>query len=236
MKRALAALPLIVAACAASPRSDFALPHVEQASAAQPARLEPIGGYTLALLWMPEHCRHPVPGAESLICGPATARDFRLHGLWPDGKGESWPQWCVPAAILPRRTIAAHFAVTPSAQLLQHEWAKHGTCIPGMTPGRYFTVAGRLFRAVRYPDMAALADKRLTTGAFAAVFAAANPGMQPDTVMLNLDSEGWLRELWLCFDMKRRPTRCRSMPPADRPVRIRLPDQKAASGEAGRTP
>lgn len=198
------------------------IPHAEGASVDQPRRIEPIGGYTLALIWTPEHCVHPVPGADSFQCGAERGTGFVLHGLWPDGRGKSWPQWCANAAILPPRTIGAHFHATPSAQLMQHEWAKHGTCM-GVTPGAYFKRSSRLFYAVRYPDMTALARTPLTAGGFAQAFAAANPGMRPDMVNLNLDRDNWLREVWLCLDTRFRREKCKAPLAADRAVRIRLP-------------
>ena len=197
-------------------------PHAESPSAEQPRRLEPIGGYTLALLWTPEHCAHAVPGAESYRCGARRGAGFVLHGLWPDGLGKSWPQWCADAAILTPRTIGAHFRATPSAQLMQHEWAKHGICM-GVTPDDYFRRSGRLFHAVRFPGMTALAHQSLTADAFARAFAGANPGMRGDMVTLNLDRDGWLREVWLCLDTRFKGARCPAPIPGDRVVRIRLP-------------
>ncbi|WP_116092190.1 ribonuclease T2 family protein [Sphingomonas crusticola] len=198
------------------------VPHAEGASADQPRRIEPIGSYTLALIWTPEHCYHPVPGAESFQCGIEKGSGFVLHGLWPDGLGKSWPQWCADAAILPPSTIAAHFRATPSAQLMQHEWAKHGTCM-GITSDAYFRRSNRLFHRLRTPDMAALGRTAVSAGTLASAFAAANPGMRPDTVNLNLDRDGWLREVWLCLDTRFRPEKCATPIAADRPVRIRLP-------------
>jgi ribonuclease T2 len=145
-----------------------------------------------------------------------------LHGLWPDGEGKSWPQWCAPAPVLPSRTIAAHYCATPSAQLLQHEWAKHGTCIAGATPESYFGQSNRLFHALRFPDMATLARPGLTEGAFAQAFAAGNPGLDAEDIRLNLDKEGWLQEVWLCLDTAFRPMRCAAPSQPSRTVRIRL--------------
>ena len=202
--------------------ADLPPPHAETASVDQPGRVEPIGGYTLALIWTPHHCVRAVPGAESFECGAETGKGFVLHGLWPDGRGASWPQWCAATAILPRRTIAAHFCATPSPQLMQHEWAKHGTCMR-VTPEAYFRRSNRLFLALRFPDMTSLASGSLTNIGFAAAFAAANPGLQPDRIRLNQDGEGWLREVWICLDRRFRYRTCSGPLPAERPVRIRLP-------------
>lgn len=194
--------------------------HAEGATADQPRRIEPIGSYTLALIWTPQHCFQPVPGAESFECGSAPGTGFVLHGLWPDGRGATWPQWCEDAAILPERVIRRYYRTTPSAQLMQHEWAKHGTCMR-TTPDAYFTRATRLFGRLRFPDMNALSRAPLTTGRFTQAFARANRGVRPDMVNLNLDRDGWLREVWLCLDTNFRPEKCRIPVSPDRPLRIR---------------
>jgi len=114
------------------PPPNLSTPHIELPGD-QPVRVVPVASYTLALIWTPQHCLRAVTGAESLECNRDTGTRFVLHGLWPDGEGKSWPQWCAPADILPRKVIAAHYWATPSPQLMQHEWAKHGTCMAGTT-------------------------------------------------------------------------------------------------------
>ena len=222
----LLALALTSAAQAAAPSCavppNLADPHIELPGPDQPPRVVPVVSYTLALIWMPQHCHRAVAGAEALTCGRDAESRFVLHGLWPDGKGKSWPQWCAAAGILPRKTIAAHYCATPSPQLLQHEWAKHGTCIAGATPDSYFGQSNRLFRGLRLPDMAPLATAGLTQGRFADAFVQANPGMTADSLRLNLDREGWLQEVWLCLDTEFRPGRCAQPDQASRVVRIRL--------------
>ncbi len=199
----------------------LSVPHPELPGADQPPRRMPITGYTLALIWMPQHCSAVVRGAEALQCGPGAGDGFVLHGLWPDGAAGSWPQWCSATAILPPKIIARHYCATPSAQLLQHEWAKHGTCIPGATPARYFAQAHRLYARLHWPDMAALARRPLTERDFAAAFAAANPGMASDGLRLNLTPAGWLQEVWLCLDRRLRTVTCAMSGQPGRAIRIR---------------
>ena len=196
------------------------VPHIELPGD-QPVRAVPVVSYTLALIWTPQHCFHAVGGAEALKCGRDTGSGFVLHGLWPDGEGTSWPQWCAPAAILPKRTIAAHYRATPSPQLMQHEWAKHGTCIAGATPDSYFDQSNRLFRQVRIPDMRKLAAAPTTESKFAQAFAAANPGMEPDSIRLNLNKQGWLQEVWLCLDTTFQSMHCAAPASPGRTVHIR---------------
>jgi len=219
-------ISLLFAALATGPScsapTNLPPPHVEAPPPDQPPRAMPIASYTLALIWTPQHCYHAVGGAESFECTRDTGARFVLHGLWPDGEGKSWPQWCAAAPVLPARTIAAHYCATPSAQLLQHEWAKHGTCIAGATPESYFGQSNRLFHALRFPDMAALARTTLTESAFASAFAAGNPGLAAEDIRLNLDKEGWLQEVWLCLDTAFRPMRCAAPAQPSRKVRIRI--------------
>ncbi|MFX8949768.1 hypothetical protein ABTM92_19760, partial [Acinetobacter baumannii] len=60
-----------------------------------------ITGYTLALSWSPEFCNaHRNDPASAQQCSGRGGRfGFILHGLWPEGSGGQWPQWC--AAALP---------------------------------------------------------------------------------------------------------------------------------------
>lgn len=219
---------VIVLAFAAPLRAQtFSRPHAETPTADQPARNLPTTGYTLSLSWAPEFC-HGARGqrAQDPECRPAVQRaGFILHGLWPDGAGQDrWPQYCHPVAILTDAEIRAGIAATPSPQLLQHEWAKHGSCMaPDAT--RYFAEESRLYRLVAVPDMAALARRRaLTAGDVATAFAVANPRIPAEAVRVHANKKGWLDEIWLCLDRTRRFAACDADQgggaAADAPVRI----------------
>jgi len=175
----------------------------------QPVRQRATGGYTLAISWSPNQCRTRGDApSERLRC-----RDGRfgwtLHGLWPDGVGPEWPQYCRPADLVPQRVLRAGLCATPSAQLMQHEWAKHGTCMPGETPAGYFRRSNAMFRRLRYPDMAALATRgSVGAGSLAAMMAGGNRGIPADAMRVTADREGWLDEIWLCLDRRFRYRRC----------------------------
>ena len=194
--------------CAVSSRIDT--PRLDGPTSRQPRRVMPIGSYTLALTWAPQYCRETAgePSAR-FQCGSGNRFGFTLHGLWPDGRGKQWPQYCAPAAILSPATIRANLCATPSAQLLQHEYAKHGTCM-GVPAQQYFARATELYARIRYPDMNALSRRRgLTAGQVAAAIARANRGMTPDMMRVT-GTRGWLDELWLCMDTRFAFTRCKA--------------------------
>lgn len=177
-------------------------PHPELASQNEPQRVLPIGGYTLALTWAPQFCHgHARDASARLECGSGNRFGFTLHGLWPDGIGKEWPQYCTAASLLPQPLIKQHLCATPSAQLLQHEWAKHGSCM-GTTPAAYFGKSTGLYAVLRYPDMDALSRGSLTVSGFATAMAAANPGLPAGAIRVTTNKYGWLDELWLCLDKR----------------------------------
>ncbi|WP_448661711.1 ribonuclease T2 family protein [Sphingomonas sp. CJ20] len=185
------------------------VPRPDLPSESQPRRILPIGSYTLALTWSPGFCRANGNRPDAAFqCGGANRFGFTLHGLWPDGYGKDWPQYCKSTPILPPRVIRATLCSTPSAQLIQHEWAKHGTCT-AMTPTQYFAKARQLYAALRFPDRAALARGPLTVARFRAAMAAVNPGLPATSIRVTTTRDDALDELWLCLDKRFRYERCK---------------------------
>ncbi|WP_375396283.1 ribonuclease T [uncultured Sphingomonas sp.] len=186
------------------------VPRPDVPTSDQPTRLLAIGGYTLALSWVPQYCRTSgfSPSAR-FECASGNRFGFALHGLWPDGVGKEWPQYCAATALLPPATIRGVLCATPSAQLIQHEWAKHGTCT-GMTADAYFARSTGLYRALSSPDMSVLSRRALTAGALAAAIATANPRLPANAVRVTTTRDGWLDELWLCLDKRYRYAQCRA--------------------------
>lgn len=230
----LGAAPALAAPSCALPATT-PVPRPFGPSENDPARIMPITSYTLAISWSPQYCRtgQGMGGSfdKGLQCDRKANRfGLVLHGLWPDGKG-SWPQYCRPARLLTAATVRAHLCATPSADLLQHEWAKHGTCM-SKSPDAYFAAARKAYDQIRFPDMEALARRQdLTVGDLALAFAAANRagprGLTARSVKVALADDGSLVELRLCMDRRQRFTACAAGQaggaPADRPVRIWLP-------------
>ena len=184
-------------------------PHPELPTSSEPQRLLPIGGYTLAITWAPEYCHDNGRDAGARFeCHSGNRFGFTLHGLWPDGVGKVWPQYCKATTLLPRQVIAAHLCANPSVQLTQHEWAKHGTCTTD-SPAQFLARSRQLYARLRYPDMDALSRQpNLTVGQFATALARANPGLDADMMRVNANRHGWLTEVWLCLDKGYRFRRC----------------------------
>lgn len=207
----LAALPGTALAQAAycSPPSQPARPEPELPSDKEPKRVLPIGSYTLAISWSPQYCATAKGTGNSVQCGGRNGKfGFTLHGLWPDGYGKEWPQYCRATDLVPRAVIRQNMCATPSAQLIQHEWAKHGTCM-ATKPELYFNLSRAFYESLRYPDMAALSRRpNLTAGQFAAAFAKANKGMTADMMRVTTTRDNKLSEVWLCMDRALEFTRC----------------------------
>ena len=173
-------------------------------------RHEETGGrfdyYLMSLSWSPSYCQaHPQDTDQCAHKGFG----FVLHGLWPDGRGDLWPQYCRKGVAVPEPVLRETLCVMPSVELQQHEWAKHGVCA-FRTPDAYFRASRALYAAVRYPDMDALSRNRdLRVASFAAAFAARNPGLRPGMMRVSIDTKGWLEEVLVCLDTRFRPTACR---------------------------
>jgi ribonuclease T2 len=191
-----------------------------KADRAGPARPGAIGGYLLALSWSPQFCRR---ARRDYQCSGRGGRfGFILHGLWPQGTGPEWPQYCRPVSVLPKPVLAAMSCTTPSVDLVQHEWAKHGSCMT-TEPQRYFTKAKAMYDGIRIPDMDRLSRQRLTAAGLATAFARANPGLPDQAVAVSLGKGGWLQEVRLCHGTDFHPRACRVFErgaTADQPVKI----------------
>jgi len=189
-----------------------------------PVRRVPVTGYTLALSWSPEYCRgRETRAADRRQCSGRAGRfGFIVHGLWPEGRG-TWPQWCPAARPPTSRELAPNLCMTPSAALLAHEWAKHGTCMV-RSPDRYFKVTRILWNSLRWPDFDRVArDEALTAGDIRNAFAEANRYWEPSHVGLVVNARGWLEEMRLCYGRDFMPAPCdaRRFGPSDSaPVKI----------------
>jgi ribonuclease T2 len=179
-------------------------------------RRTPIAGYVLALSWSREFCRgrEKDPAMELQCSGRIGDFGFVLHGLWPEAAGRDYPQWCRKAGQLSRKVVSDNICMTPSVQLLQHEWAKHGTCM-ARKPETYFGAAKLLFDAIEFPDMDRLSrqgskdgEAPLNAASLAEAFASINDGLPVKAVRAKTNPRGWLEEVRICLDKDFKPRAC----------------------------
>ena len=174
-----------------------------------PVRKVPVAGYTLAVSWSPEFCRQDRDPASIQCSGRNGRFGFVLHGLWPEAAFGPAPQWC---ALMPRpapETVRQNLCTTPVPGLIEHEWAKHGSCM-ATTPEAYWGVARHVFARFRWPDADRLSlERSLTVGRLREAVALANPGLPRAAIGVVTGRGGWLRELRICHNRQYRPVACR---------------------------
>lgn len=208
----LAALALLVPASAGAQAfqcrapSQLAMPPAPQPEG--PIRRMPVVRYTLAASWSPEHCKTSGRTGSWQCSGQAGRFGFVLHGLWPEGANGRWPQWC---ALTPRPSpaqLAEQLCMTPDPHLLEHAWAKHGSCM-ATRPEAYFRVASILWQSIRWPDADRLSrQENLTAGDLRSAFIARNPDWPRGAVAVDTSKSGWLQEIRLCYGLDYRPLAC----------------------------
>lgn len=103
--------------------------------------------YVMSLSWSPQHCSEK-PGDKEQ-CGGTRKFGFVLHGLWPQ-YNKGYPQSCATKEKLDQATAQSMLDIMPSAQLIQHEWRKHGVC-DGGTAKEYFGRGRKALTAFRTP-------------------------------------------------------------------------------------
>jgi len=175
-----------------------------------PARRMAVTGYSLNLSWSPEYCRgREGSAADRMQCSGRSGRfGLILHGLWPEGGESRWPQWCPTARRPSAELLRRNMCLTPSAQLLAHEWAKHGSCM-ARTPEGYFKAARILWDSLALPDLDRLSRRQgLTAGAIRQAFTDGNLAWSNEMVGIDLNERGWFEGYRLCYGKDFMPARC----------------------------
>ena len=185
-------------------------PQIEQVSRAE-IRRTPVAGYTLALSWSREYCKGKA--GRGMQCDSSIGDfGFIVHGLWPEGRGRDYPQYCRSAAVLPPAVLTQNICMSPDVKLLQHSWAKHGTCM-SRRPETYFKAARVMFGAIEFPDMDRLSRQYkngtpLTVGGLTKAFADINEGLPANALRIKTNGRGWLQEVRVCLAKNFKPRRC----------------------------
>lgn len=209
----LCVLMLLTAALPAAGQTACALPSDVTVTAC-PSKPDKVGQpgefdfYVLALSWSPAYCAKT--GTEQRRTADHQCRanrfGFVVHGLWPQyadrRQGEGWPQFCTATPPVAAPTVRRSLCTVPGEQLIQCEWAKHGTCSDLPTPELYFSETTRLFAALRLPALPAL-PARSTVGEVSALLMQANPGLPAAALRLVADTRRdgppLLTEIRLCY-------------------------------------
>ncbi|ATQ41351.1 ribonuclease T2 family protein [Caulobacter mirabilis] len=216
---------LLFAGCAqpASPAAEVAACRLPEQVAPAPSyrpraeeivRDVPTALYMLALTWAPEICRTRGEDPDNAVQCKTNDFGFVLHGLWPNGAERRHPRYCGPAPKLSAETVREHLCMTPSAEMLQHEWAAHGTC-GWDSPDAYFDQAAKLWDGLKRP---ALTGQTMTAGEIRDAFKAANPWVARDGIYIKAASGNWLEDVRLCYDLQYRPMACRGVGAPDHVV------------------
>ena len=150
--------------------------------------------FVLAISWQPAFCetRPDKPECESQTEDRFDARNFALHGLWPQPRSRDYcgvdeatvrtdenGDWRdLPEPALPAELWAELQAAMPGTQsgLERHEWVKHGTCYDGDAED-YFADSLDMLEAIKDSAVAQLfasaIGQRLTQAEIRAAFDAA---------------------------------------------------------------
>lgn len=182
-----------------------------------PVRRAPVGSYILAASWSPDYCKMSGETGSMQCSGRHGRFGFILHGLWPEARSGPPPQWCAARPTPSPQLLRRHLCMTPSARLLEHEWAKHGSCMT-KRPETYFKVSAILWRSIRWPDADYLSRKRdLSVGDLREAFVRLNPSWRTAQVGIETSRTGWLKGVRLCYGRDFMPRDCprRSLGPAD---------------------
>jgi ribonuclease T2 len=167
--------------------------------------------YVLVLSWSPTHCSSDRGRGrdDDLQCRSGRPYGFVLHGLWPQYE-RGYPQNCDSDA--PRDVadpvMDEALKISPSEQLVQHEWEKHGTC-SGLSQADYFAAAALAVESVKVPRTYQAPQRPLLTtpNDVKRSFLDANKAIPKDGLSATC-SRNELAEVWVCLDKDLAPRAC----------------------------
>jgi ribonuclease T2 len=150
MKMKLLTLSLLVALGCSLTANGFAK-HKKQPAAPSDATAGDFDYFLLTLSWAPEFCATNPNGRTSAECDPKKHMGLVVHGLWPQYDNGKWPEDCASAQPVATSTVDHMMPIMPGKTLIQHEWAKHGTC-SGLSTQDYFGAIEKLYNVLTVPD------------------------------------------------------------------------------------
>lgn len=134
--------------------------------------------YVLSLSWSPTWCGGKSGRGDGEQCGGPRRYGFVVHGLWPQYAKGGYPAQCAAPQPVPAQVVDDMLPLMPSRKLIQHEWARHGTC-DGAAPAEYFSRTRQAYERVRVPKLLQTPDQpqSLSVEQVEKLFVAANPGL-----------------------------------------------------------
>ena len=166
--------------------------------------------YLLALSWMPGLCAAGTLRADDPRCGGADAvPGWQVHGLWPQHRGGSWPEYCRSPYPDPSRSqTAREAALFGTSGAAWHQWNKHGSCT-GLSAEAYFALTRQAVAVLSLPDPLGFAGGhgQFAPAALTAAMVAQNPGHSTQS-MITTCRAGLLQELRLCLTRDLEPRPC----------------------------
>jgi len=107
--------------------------------------------YLLTLSWAPNFCATNAGERNPAECASNKHMGLVVHGLWPQFNDGKWPQDCASTPPVSSATVEHMMPIMPGSSLIQHEWAKHGTC-SGLATSQYFAAIEKLYGGLHVPD------------------------------------------------------------------------------------
>lgn len=162
--------------------------------------------YTLVLSWSPGFCDEQreryngnIPQSLTIQCG-AKQYGWVIHGLWPQNANarsvSDHPRFCQgDLPMVDPQIIKKYLLDSPSAELLQGEWEKHGACRFNR-PEDYFEKQQNLYRALVFPN------QNLSRKELFAWMKSHNPTLK--TAYLGASRN----ELFICYDLNWKVINC----------------------------
>lgn len=165
--------------------------------------------YVLTMSWSPTHCASEQGADDEMQCRSGRPYGFVLHGLWPQHE-RGYPEFCLSGE--PKRVSDAvmrtMLEVSPSRELVQHEWQKHGACA-GLSQADYAAAAVTAFKAIDIPEdyEQPATELRVTPNDVRGAFLSANPQLH-DKSVTTICRGGDLSEVWVCLAKDLTPRAC----------------------------
>ena len=160
--------------------------------------------YLLNLSWSPEFC---ATHSSSPECSAHPG--FVVHGLWPQNTDGTYPENCsnAPGPANPSQ----YTDIIPTASLVQHEWATHGTC-SGLAADAYFSDIRSVFQEVHIPATFTGNQQpaMLAPDVILAQFSRSNPTFPAASFALSCGNN-YLTAVEVCLDKSLHPETCQAV-------------------------